>query len=588
MASILTMSIRQTNRADRAGNSIIRILRRITILAGTYMVAAVFIAHSGILFGDTIARQTNAQIAIMSRDPHIAALGFVFNPLPSLMVMPLLFLRSFWVDWTAKGYASDLTSAICMALAASQIYRFALSRNQSKTFARIVTAGFALHPLIIIYGANGMSEAAFVLSLTAATRHLLRWQTTDDLHDLAAAGLWLAFGYGARYEALVSVVGGAMIIIVHTWHRTHTEPGHHYLRRYLDVLIFVVPTFFTMALLIIASWLTTGLWLAQFQSVYGNTAQIRRSGGSIAQIALFTQQVIGLEAFWPFLLAICLGSAFVRRDTSITIPIAIFGPVLAFETFGEFTGGTRQWLRFFIVIIPFTCYLAILLRRSTRMPFARRIGAFASKHPEAARLGRVEAHLVTLILAFTLFSGAALSIAVITNEPMAPEESTLLAQLRHRPLTQGQVVISTKFLGATQLAAWLDRQNLHEGSVIVDAAYGFGVIAASHNQKQFVSTPDQDFQIMLDGLGSRDIHYAITVPTFGLAHDALALRYPGIFEGCLPNAQLVLEVGGPSGRSDNVHTDVFRVYDVSHAYAPNVIVPGCLKIPTEVLPSFTQ
>ena len=587
MGLIPTMLRRQPNSVRTAENPITRTVRRIAIFIGLYMGAAVVIAHTGVIFGDTIARQTNAQIAIMSRDPHIAALGFVFNPLPSLMVMPLLFLRSFWLNWTALGYASDLTSAICMALAARQIYQFALSRNQNKVFARIVTAGFALHPFIIIYGANGMSEAAFVLSLTAATRHLLRWQITDDVHDLASAGLWLAFGYGARYEAIVSVVGGAIIIFIHTWHRTRTKTGHHYLRRYLDVLIFVVPTFFTMALLIIASWVTTGIWIAQFQSVYGNTAQIRRSGGTIGQIGLFSQQVIGLETFWPFLLAICLGTAFVRRDTSITIPIAIFGPVLAFETFGEFTGGTRQWLRFFIVIIPFTCYLAILLRRTTHMPSTRRIGALASKRPETPKLGHVERKLVTLIVVVTLFGGAALSMTVITNEPMAGEESTIIAQLRHKPLTQTQVVISTKFLGATQLAAWLDRQNLPEGSVIVDAAYGFGVIAASRNPKQFVTTPDQDFQIMLVGLGGRDIQYAITVPTFGLAHDALAVRYPGIFEGCLPNAQLVFEVGGPSGLGDNVHTDVFRVYDVSHAYAPNFVLPNCFKSPPKALPSFT-
>lgn len=584
MGSIPTVSSRRPNPADRAGNSIIRAVRRILIPFGLYMTAAVVIVHTGVIWGDTIARQTNAQIAIMSRDPHIAAVGFTWNPLPSILVMPLLFLRSFWLDWTALGYGSDLTSAICMALAASQIYQFARSRSQSRAFARIVTAGFALHPLIIIYGANGMSEAAFVLSLTAATRYLLRWQVTDDVHDLAIAGIWLGFGYADRYEAIISVMGGTIFIIVHTWHRTRTKTGHHYLRRYLDVLIFVVPTFFVTISLIIASWVTTGLLIAQIQSIYGISAGMRNTGGVHAQVGLLTQQIIGLEPFWPFLLALAIGSAWARKETSIIVPIAIFGPVLAFETYSVLTGVTYQFLRYFIVAIPFTCYLAILLQRSTRLPSTRRIGALARKRPETNQLGGFERHIVSLVALVTLFGGAALSMTAITNEHIAAEESTIVAQLRHKPLSPGQYSSVTAFRPARQLAVWLDAQHLPEGSVIVDSASTFDVISASNNPKQFVSTQDQDFQILLDGLGSTDIRYAITIPALFHSPDAITLQYPGIFDGCLPNTQLVLEVGG---NGDYVNTRMFRVYDVSHAYAPNFVIPNCAQPSAKILPSLT-
>src|SRR3954469_15365368 len=62
--------------------------------AAVYLTAAVYfvlIRHS--IFGDALSRVANAQYVLSSRDPHLASIGFVWNPLPSLVLVPFVPLR---------------------------------------------------------------------------------------------------------------------------------------------------------------------------------------------------------------------------------------------------------------------------------------------------------------------------------------------------------------------------------------------------------------------------------------------------------------------------------------------------------------
>ncbi len=70
---------------------------------------------------------------------------------------------------------------------------------------------FAVNPMIVMYAASGMSEAPFLFFVLWATRRLIRWMRSDDVHDLIGAGLAFALAYLTRYDALAPAVrrGGA-------------------------------------------------------------------------------------------------------------------------------------------------------------------------------------------------------------------------------------------------------------------------------------------------------------------------------------------------------------------------------------------
>ena len=123
-------------------------------------------AHS--IIGDAWSRVANAYYVLYSRDPHVAAIGFVWNPLPSLAVIPFLPLKAVWPDIVATGFAGSIVSAACMAAAVWQVHGIGLDWNVRRSARLLVALLFALNPMIVYYGANGMSEAMFILTLVVA------------------------------------------------------------------------------------------------------------------------------------------------------------------------------------------------------------------------------------------------------------------------------------------------------------------------------------------------------------------------------------------------------------------------------------
>ena len=64
--------------------------------------------------------------------------------------------------------------------------------------------------------------------------------------------------------------------------------------------------------------------------------------------------------------------------------------------------------------------------------------------------------------------------------------------------------------------------------MITDVAYSFPIVLASRNPKQFVITPDRDFEEKLNNPVEGKVRYALVIdPAFSTA-DAVALRFPGI------------------------------------------------------------
>ena len=69
----------------------------------------------------------------------------------------------------------------------------------------VLTACFALNPMILLYAGNGMGEGLYVFTLIASTRYLLRWIHQGDLRSLAYSGVALACSYLCRYESVGSL-----------------------------------------------------------------------------------------------------------------------------------------------------------------------------------------------------------------------------------------------------------------------------------------------------------------------------------------------------------------------------------------------
>ena len=156
--------------------------------------------------GDATSREANAYYVFFSNDPHLAAIGFVWNPLTSLTEMPLILLKGIWPALTAEAFASGIMSSVFMAGTCYQLFRFMEELGVRRTVRWLLVAAFAVNPMIVFSGGNGMSEALFLFTLVATTRYLARWLAGARTRDLIVAGIWLGLAYADRNEAAMAAL----------------------------------------------------------------------------------------------------------------------------------------------------------------------------------------------------------------------------------------------------------------------------------------------------------------------------------------------------------------------------------------------
>ncbi|PQE00254.1 ABC transporter [Mycobacterium sp. EPG1] len=521
--------------------------------------------RQGFLLGDGLSRTAAAQSVLFSREPHLAAIGFIFTPLTAMVQLPLVALASWWPDITARAFAGTVMSAAFMAGASVQILSMGNDRGLPRRYTLLITALFACHPMIVFYGSNGMSEAPFVFFLIWAVRRLTMWMVDDDVHHLIAAGaVAMGLAYLTRYDAAACVAAAGVLVGATTYLRAREGPRLK--RALLDVILVSGPGIAAVLGWAAASWLITGEALAQFTSQYGNAAILEQSGGGAANIvAGLGYSGVCLLLLAPTLVPL-MGWAAVtglRRPTRqmLLSPILIFGAALVFQTLTYATGGTFPFLRFYIVAVPFAACMALLVVPDGTLASPTRRGRHAPEIPPVHTVPSYRAGAVAAVLFAACIPVAAWGMSL---PAYAPQEYALGAVLRPDPDDTGprkdeQRRIAATFSTERELAQYLDGLGLPPGSVITDTMYGFAVVVASRKPKTFVVPSDRDFVKLLNTPSAYGIRYLLAVPNTGRGTaDALNLRYPTLYDTGSDVATLELEIPNSGANQPN-----YRLYRVN-------------------------
>ncbi|MGW0042255.1 ArnT family glycosyltransferase [Rhodococcus sp. NPDC003348] len=523
------------------------------------VVGYVLAVHNGFLLGDALSRVQSAQGVLFSRDPHLASIGFIFTPMTALVEVPLAAFNSYFPSLTRYGMAGVVMSALFMAGAAVQIWAIGGDRGVPRWQQIVITVLFVANPMIVFYGATGMSEAPFVFLMCWAARRLIRWTTTDDVHDLIGSGVALGLAYLTRYDAVVPIALGACFVALVTWRRAST---HRWQTALMDGVILAAPGALAFLAWAATSWLLTGQAFAQFSSVYGNTAILEQSGGPAtsgpATFAYSAAELLVLAPALPLLVPAVAVLAVRRRDLEVLAATLLFGSVLAFQVVSYATGTTFPFLRFYICVIPLMCIYAFQISPARGDLGARRPGAFTEPHEMQGPRLRAVAVAATVLLAVSVpltavgMESRGLSVqqyAVGALLPFDPQEGT--EQDR-------QLSILRSFATEREIADRLDAMDLPDGSILVDTLYGFAVVAASDHPKRFVLPSDRDFVSALSEPAAHGVQYILTVPNEGRGTaDAVNRRYPTIYDN---GAQIaMLELAIPNDGADQPDWRLYRV-----------------------------
>ena len=521
--------------------------------------------RNGFILGDALSRVSAAQSVLFSRDPHLAAIGFIFTPLTAMVQVPVIALSPIWPALAERAFSATVMSALFMAGAVVQVLSMGIDRGLPRWYTVTITTLFALHPMIVFYGANGMSEAPFVFFMAWSVRRLIMWMVDDDVHHLiAAGGIAMGLAYLTRYDALACVAAAGLLVAGTTYLRAPRPPRMR--RAVLDLIIISGPGVVAFIGWAIASWLITGEAFAQFTSEYGNKAILEQSGatgpGLLGGLSFAAACILLLA---PALVPLGAWAGFIRwhrpRWSMLIPPVAIYGAALAFQSGTYALGGTFGFLRFYIIAVPFVATLALL---------AVPDGAFVP----AIRPGRNAAPAPTIPT--TRYRGgyaaavAAMALCVLVagwgmNQPRyAPQEYALGSILHPEPdsidpVTDREERIARTFSTERRIARYLDDLDLPDSSVIVDTVYGFAVVAASRKPKMFVLPSDPDFVRILNDPSARGAEYLLAVPPTGRGRaDTLNKRYPTLYNNGADVATLELEIPNDGDGQPN-----WRLYRVN-------------------------
>ncbi|GAB0105778.1 glycosyltransferase family 39 protein [Nocardia sp. JMUB6875] len=556
---------------DRAPRAIFAASTLLYVVTGMFLTAG-----RGYLMGDALSRVSATESALFSRDPHLSAIGFVFTPLTALAQLPFVALARWIPAITRWGLSGVVMTALFMAGAVVMVWGIGRDRGVPVWLCALVTAVFALNPMVVFYGGNGMSEALFLFCLCWAVRRLMRWVTTDGVHDLVACGIALGLGYLTRYDALAPAATAGVFVFALSYYRRRTAP-HRFSGAAMDLVLIAAPVALAFVVWAATSWLITGQAFQQFTSQYGNSAILAQEGATAPGHPLAAAQysigaMLILAPALPMLLPVAGALAIRRRELTPLVPMLLCGSVLGFQMLSYATGSTFAFLRFYVAAIPLTAILALLIPPARGVVPSRRLGAFASQDergtPEPAiRPRRTAVGPLTAVAA--ALAGLMLVVSVpvtargMNSQMMAVQEYALRAVLFPDPQDTSDKYLDAEHIAYTfaaerRLADHLDAMDLPRGSIVMDTVYGFAVQIASKHPDRFVIPSDRDFVRTLNRPLERGVKYILSVPNTGRGtSDAVNRRYPTMYENGAQIATLELEIPNDGAGQPN-----WRLYRV--------------------------
>ena len=229
---------------------------------GSYFTVASLLDFKYKIFpADAFSRMANGFYVLYSSDPHLAAIGFVWEPLQSMADLVFLLGNHLWPALSHDEMAGCLVSALAMAGAVYQMCAALREWGVSRTPRLVLTAFFALDPMIVYYGGNGMSEALYLFTLITSTRYLLRWMHNGDLRSLAYSAVALGFCYLTRNEAALAALFGALAVGVVSYRRSRGRRASRVRTGVSDSMIFGIPAFTAALGWAIVSYVIIGQFL---------------------------------------------------------------------------------------------------------------------------------------------------------------------------------------------------------------------------------------------------------------------------------------------------------------------------------------
>lgn len=512
-------------------------IRTLMVVAGALYVAlgSWLALDVHLYYEDAVARTALASFVISGRDPHLASIGFVWNPVPSIVEVPLLvLLRPFGLQFLA----GPLVSALFGALTVGALYSLCRKVGASERTALVYASVFAANPMIVLYSINGMSEMALLLPMVWSTQQLLTWLQTQRPGNLLLAAAGMGATVWVRYEAIPFVAAAVAGVIVFA---TFERSASWTIEKMEGVsLALLVPSVYSLFLWMFFNWQIMGDPLYFQRGEYSNAAWTTQSQAndsmremgyhSLAVAIQFTMgRVIANAPLYIPLALIATIIAWRRRSPGIWLVLLISASVPAIHVLLLYQGSSFGWFRYFMYPIPYMFVMMAVARVEVENVLSDRRRHHTWRPTTCRWFGSIPSLMVVLLLISNAITFWGMMNPDIGKQDYAAVRKLFDPSYRSAP--------KQSFMADRTIAAYLDS---HPGGLVLTDSYNaFAIILASRHPDQFVTTGDRNFQSVLAhprNYVDRILIQSPTVQTLGADH--INRAYPELYKSGAPWAVL--------------------------------------------------
>lgn len=489
-----------------------------------YTAISVYLAFGlQIYHNDAVSRTANAFFTIFGRDPHMGAIGFVWQPLPSLAQIPLIILLK---PLNLMMLSGPLITAVAGAFSVFTINKIGelLNGNKKSVLPIIIAILFGLNPMIALYSSIGTSEMIFIASLLLSSYYFLKWFYFLKQSHLLLASFFISISFWSRYESLPAFMAFCLLLVLKTlldkFGTKKTESAF---------LQFILPFVYSVFFWILLNWmimkdafyfLNSPYSNSAFTSIFKNNAlSLNHSYHSI----LNSLQYTGDRALYlaPIIVLLLASPIFLFKSKSFTKKlndVLMFSfltlpyiAILLFHAFQLYKGESFGWLRFYIYAIVAGSLIALY---------------FASKHKVIAYIS-----LALIIVGITTTAYA------MNDQNLGKEENSFIEKIMDRTAV---LDYSRTYEDQKTIALLADNLN---GSVLLDTDKGFAVPLFSKNPGKFIITSDEDYAKVVKDFPSYVDWIIVPKPAADdRGQNIIYTYYPNIWDGKAPLVNLYRQI----------------------------------------------
>ena len=251
--------------------------------------------HYHFTIGDSLARTNDAKAMIFSRDPHAAAIGVYWMPLPTVVQLPFVAILE---PLRHVEFAGPLSTACFGGGTVLVLGKMCRDLGLSRLTGFLIPLAYAVNPVIAYFAANGMSEGAEFFFIAVALWGLLRFLKDDKNSSAVITAVGLTGLALSKYEAAPMIV---LIALVLVFLHIRKLPRGQWHETALNGSIIVLPAVFFVSVWLIYQKLILGSFFAfmHVSVIHGSDArdQVHTLVGSAAGTARFVGHWVFL--FFP-------------------------------------------------------------------------------------------------------------------------------------------------------------------------------------------------------------------------------------------------------------------------------------------------